>query len=154
MKKCSFYYLLESLYSFTHNLFRKKKKGLQVTYICVSVNLSSALRFKCISCKSMRKSPLKSSSYHRCLCICACTHSTALQPMQEPFISFRKPLTIKRNRPGKCSACLRALGEDLNLAPKLSKRIVSPARDYEGVLLCADLLSRDTASVWKNLMLR
>lgn len=40
----------------------------------------------------------------------------------------------------------------MNLAPKLSKGIVSPAEHYEGVLLRADLLSRDTASVWKNLM--
>lgn len=82
-KKCCFYYLLVILYSFTHNLFRRKKKSYtSAIYISVSVNLSSALRFKSISCKSIRKSPLKSSSYHRCLYICVCTHSTALQPMQ------------------------------------------------------------------------
>lgn len=72
---CSFYYSLKS--SSSHNLLKKKNKiGMQVTYVPVCrVNLRPALRFKWTSCKSMRKSLLKSCRYHICSPVCVWTHT-------------------------------------------------------------------------------
>lgn len=90
-KMCSFYYSLKSLYSFTHNLF--KKKGMQVTHVRVfRENLRRALRFKWTSCKSKRKSLLKSCSYHIRSLVCVHAHAAQTKPTANAdFISLPFP---------------------------------------------------------------
>lgn len=67
MKKCVLFITHWKAFSLLLIIYLKKKIGMQVTYVPVfRVNLRPALRFKWTSCKSMRKSLLKSCSYHIC----------------------------------------------------------------------------------------
>lgn len=82
---------------------------MQVTHVpAFRVNLRPALRFKWTSCKSMRKSLLKSCSYHICSPVCVCAHSAAQasQPTQTltafPFLQKTADKKLKWARKMFC----------------------------------------------------
>lgn len=64
---CPFYYLLKSLYSFTHNLFFKKLACKWHMYQC--------LEWIQDQWKAWEKSLLKSFSYRTCSPVCVCAHT-------------------------------------------------------------------------------